>query len=64
MSECFNADAEELELLLLDLDMSKGKSKQDAEGKLGKVLGWLTDKGVDVALAALPYVLNVLQTLV
>ena len=54
----------ELELLLLDLDMSKGKSKQDAEGKLGKVLGWLTDKGVDVALAALPYVLNVLQTLV
>ena len=53
----------ELELLLLDLDMSKGKMKTDAEGRLKKVLGWLADKGVDVALAALPYVLNVLQTL-
>ena len=53
----------ELKLLLLDMDSAKGKSKKDAEGKLKKVLGWLTDKGVEVALAALPYVLNVLQTL-
>ena len=53
----------ELKLLLLDMDSAKGKSKKDAEGKLKKVLGWLTDKGVDVALAALPYVLSVLQTL-
>lgn len=54
----------ELKLLLLDMDSAKGKSKKDAEGKLKKVLGWLADKGVDVALATLPYVLNVLQTLV
>lgn len=53
----------ELKLLLLDIDSARGKSKKDAEGKLKKVLDWLADKGVDVALAALPYVLNVLQTL-
>lgn len=53
----------ELKLLLLDMDSAKGKSKKDAEGNLKKVLGWLADKGVDVALAVLPYVLNVLQTL-
>lgn len=53
----------ELKLLLLDMDSARGKSKKDAEGKLKKVLDWLADKGVDVALAALPYVLNVLQTL-
>lgn len=53
----------QLKLLLLDIDSARGKSKKDAEGKLKKVLDWLADKGVDVALAALPYVLNVLQTL-
>lgn len=51
----------ELKLLLLDMDSARGKSKKAAEGKLKKVLDWLADKGVDVALAALPYVLNVPQ---
>ena len=53
----------ELKLLLLDMDSARGKSKKAAEGKLKKVLDWLADKGVDVALAALPYVLNVPQML-
>ena len=53
----------ELKALLFDLESSKGSSKKEAEGKLGKILSWLSDKGVDVAIATLPYIAGVLQTL-
>lgn len=53
----------ELKLLLLDMEMAKGKSKKEADGHLKKVLAWLADKGVDAAIAVLPYVLSVLGTL-
>ena len=55
-----DAQKNEIKALLLDLDMAKGKSKGDAEKPLGKVLSWLTDKGIDVAIAVLPYVAQTL----
>ena len=53
----------ELKALLFDLESNKNGSKKEAEGNLSKVLSWLSDKGVDVAIAALPYIASVLQTL-
>lgn len=53
----------ELKALLFDLESNKNGSKKEAEGNLGKVLSWLSGKGVDVAIAALPYIASVLQTL-
>lgn len=53
----------ELKALLFDLESSKGCSKKEAEGRLGKMLSWLSDKGIDVAIATLPYVAGFLQTL-
>lgn len=53
----------ELKALLFDLESNKNGSKKEADGNLSKVLSWLSDKGVDVAIAALPYIASVLQTL-
>lgn len=53
----------ELRLLLLDLEEARGKSKEETRPKLQKVLGWLSDKGVDVAIAALPYIAQLIQGL-
>lgn len=53
----------ELKLLLLSLEEMRGKPKNEAHPKLKKVLSWLADKGVDVAIAALPYIKSLLDTL-
>lgn len=52
-----------LRLMLLDLEEARGKSKEEAHPKLQKLLGWLSDKGVDVAIAALPYIAQLIQGL-
>lgn len=53
----------ELRLMLLDLEEARGKSKEEAHPKLQKLLGWLSDKGVDVVIAALPYIAQLIQGL-
>lgn len=54
----------ELKCLLLDLEAVKNKPKKEAEGRVQKVLAWMSDKGVDVAIAALPYIASFIGTLV
>lgn len=54
----------ELKCLLLDLDAFKNKPKAESEGRLQKVLAWMSDKGVDVAIAVLPYIASFISTLV
>lgn len=54
----------ELKCLLLDLEAVKNKPKKEAESRLQKVLAWMSDKGVDVAIAALPYIASFIGTLV
>lgn len=53
----------ELKCMLLDLEAVKNKPKAEAESRVKKILAWMADKGVDVAIAALPYIVNVLSTL-
>lgn len=53
-----------LRLMLLDLEESRGKPKDEAHPKLQKLLQWLADKGVDVTIAVLPYIVSLLSTLV
>ncbi len=53
----------EIKALLLDLDTVKGKPKKDAEKPVRKILSWLADKGVDVAVAVLPYVVQTIASL-
>lgn len=53
-----------LRLMLLDLEEAKGKPKEEAHPQIKKILSWLSDKGVDVALAVLPYIISCMQTLV
>ncbi len=48
----------------LDLEAVKNKPKKEAESRLQKVLAWMSDKGVDVAIAALPYIASFIGTLV
>lgn len=40
----------------------KGESKQKIWSKVGSVLKWIGDKGVEVGIAALPYIVEVLKT--
>lgn len=54
----------ELKCLLLDLDAVKNKPKAESESRLQKVLAWMSDKGVDVAIAVLPYIASFISTLV
>ena len=54
----------ELKCLLLDLEAVKNKPKKEAESRLQKDLAWMSDKGVDVAIAALPYIASFIGTLV
>lgn len=49
----------EIQELLKD---KKGKKKSIRE-KLGSILNWLSNKGTDIILAVLPYVVNVVQSL-
>ena len=53
----------ELKCLLLDLEALKNKPKKEAESRVQKVLAWMSDKGVDVAIAALPYIASFIGTL-
>lgn len=53
----------EIKALLLDLDTVKGKPKEDAEKPVKKILSWLADKGVDVAVAVLPYVVQTITSI-
>ena len=53
----------ELKCLLLDLEAVKDKPKKEAESRVQKVLAWMSDKGVDVAIAVLPYIANFIGTL-
>ena len=55
---------DELKCLLLDLDAVKNKPKAESESRLQKVLVWMSDKGVDVAIAVLPYIASFINTLV
>lgn len=62
--DVLNKDSKDrLKALLADLESNRGEGKDGAEKHLGNVLAWLSDKGVDVAIAVLPYVVNILQTL-
>ena len=54
----------ELKCLLLDLETVKNKPKKEAESRVQKVLAWMSDKGVDVAIAVLPYIASFIGTLV
>ena len=54
---------DELRLMLLDMEGLRGKPKSEAKEKLKKVLLWIADKGVDVAIAAGPYLVSLIQTL-
>lgn len=54
----------ELKCLLLDLEVIKNKPKAESESRLQKVLAWISDKGVDVAIAVLPYIASFISTLV
>lgn len=54
----------ELKCLLLDLDAVKNKPKAESESRLQKALAWMSDKGVDVAIAVLPYIASFISTLV
>lgn len=54
----------ELKCLLLDLDAVKNKPKAESESRLQKILAWMSDKGVDVAIAVLPYIASLISTLV
>ena len=50
--------------LLAELSQTMGANRKDCEKKYKKILSWIADKGVDVAIAAAPYVLQTIQTLV
>ena len=54
----------ELKCLLLDLEVIKNKPEKEAESRVQKVLAWMSDKGVDVAIAVLPYIASFISTLV
>lgn len=58
-----DSEKDALRLMLLDLEEAKGKSKKEAHFIFKKVLSWLSDKGIDVALVALPYIMSWVQTL-
>lgn len=53
----------ELKCLLLDLETVKNKPKKEAESRIQKILAWMSDKGVDVAIAAFPYIASFIGTL-
>lgn len=53
----------ELKCLLFDLEAVKNKPKKEAESRVQKILAWMSDKGVDVAIAALPYIASFIGTL-
>ena len=38
------------------------KDAEKREGKLQKILGWLADKGTDVFIAAMPYIVQAVQS--
>lgn len=59
------SDEEKAELgqMLRELESAKGKTKKDADGPLRKVLSWLADKGVDVGIAVIPFVAQILISL-
>lgn len=38
------------------------KDKQKRETKLQKLMGWLSDKGTDVFIAAMPYIVQIIKT--
>lgn len=40
---------------------TKDKSKRDS--KLGKLQSWLADKGTDVFIAAMPYIVQLIKSL-
>lgn len=50
-----------LQGMLASLAQSVKSDKGEAESKLQKLLKWLADKGVDVAIAVLPYIAQVIQ---
>lgn len=50
--------------LLAELSQTIGVDRKDGEKKYKKILTWIADKGIDVAIAAAPYVMQTIQTLV
>ena len=58
-----NEEKDELKSIFFDMEAQRGKPKGQAKGSLQKVLGWLSDKGVDIAIALLPYIVNWASTL-
>ena len=53
-----NDDRENAELkllMLVEADQSTHKGKDEIGKKAGKVLEWVSNKGVDVLIAVLPY---------
>lgn len=55
------ADKTFLKGMLLELEMSASKGKDAGKEKLSKVLGFLMDKGVDVLIAAWPFLWTTMQ---
>lgn len=49
--------------LLAELSQLSRNDKDRAEKKVGKFFAWMADKSVDVAIAAAPYVMQVIQSL-
>ena len=45
--------------MIADLN-TNDKKKRD--GKLKKLMGWIADKGTDAIIAAMPYVIQVVQS--
>lgn len=62
-SEFTDEQKSQLKVLLADLEAQRGESKKNSRGILKKVLSWLSDKGVDVTIAVLPYLVAWTQSL-
>lgn len=50
-----------LEGLMANLDAAAKKEKPSKKERLNKLLGFLTDKGVDVVIAVWPFIWNIIQ---
>jgi hypothetical protein len=61
-SELSDDDKTFLKGMLVELEQSV-RSGKECENKLKKALSWLADKGIDVAIAVLPFIVQIIQSL-
>lgn len=56
-------DKDYLKGLLTSFEQAISKDKPDKQGRLSKILTFLADKSIDVVIAAIPFILNLIQSM-